>query len=334
MATTATQLPVPAHELFVEPNAQELPKLRGNYGRYFDPSTVGWMQPTTIDTPVKEIRHRFESDGYVWMKNVIPREDVLDMREHYFEHMSPTGILKPGTSPRDGIFNPDVDPLKHSGVGGSDLPEDILKVTKLTEAHAQPVYQAFLEHPQLRQFIRDFMGWEKEMMVVRNLLRHNVPNGLSTGVHYDKIFLRGGDAEFLTAWIPIGDVSAAGGGLTYLENSTKLGQSIEASFLEASKDFTPEERVTAFNKNMMRDGQLSHNLEEWGRDVMPEGRKWLVANYEAGDVVFHNPYFIHGALKNEDPKGRIRLGSDVRFYEEGADYDKRWMQIWAADDGL
>lgn len=85
--------------------------------------------------------------------------------------MSPTGILKPNTSPRDGIFNPANDPIAHSGVGGTDLPEDLFKVQKLTEAHALPVYQAFLAHPALRAFIREFMGWKKETMVMRNLLR-------------------------------------------------------------------------------------------------------------------------------------------------------------------
>lgn len=85
--------------------------------------------------------------------------------------MSTTGILKPGTSPRDGIFNADADPIAHNGVGGTDLPEDIRKVNKLTEAHTLPVYQAFLEHPNLRGFVREFMGWEKDVLLMRTLLR-------------------------------------------------------------------------------------------------------------------------------------------------------------------
>lgn len=51
------------------------------------------------------------------------------------------------------------------------------------------------------------MGWEKEILLRRTMLRHNIPGGLSTGVHYDKLFLRDGGAYFLTAWVPIGKSS-------------------------------------------------------------------------------------------------------------------------------
>ncbi|KAK4972543.1 hypothetical protein LTR66_011309 [Elasticomyces elasticus] len=334
MATSIQSAPVPAHELVYEP--KQLPKLRSNYGNYIDSTSVGWMRPTPIDTSVEEMRRRFDEDGYLFVKSVMPREDVLDMRQHYFEHLSPTGILKPGTSPRDGIFDPDEEPIAHNGVGGTDLPEDQERQNKLTTAHTSPIYLAFLEHPKLRSFVREFMGWQKDVLIRRTMLRHNVPNGLSTGIHYDRIFLRAGEADFLTAWVPIGDCSAEGGGLMYLEHSDDVGRAMEKDFTERAKDFTPEERISGFNQNMARDGQLSHNAEELGKTLYKDAKhRWLIADYEAGDVVFHNPYLIHGAAKNEDPLGRIRLSTDLRFYEEGAPLDERWMRsVWRPDDGL
>lgn len=188
-----------------------------------------------------------------------------------------------------------------------------------------------------------------------------MPQGLSTGFHYDRIFLRAGAAEFLTAWVPIGDVSVNGGGLTYLADSTALGLAMEADFMARAANFTDTERINAFNMNMMKDGQLSHDMEEMSRTFgqgvagLGDGErkgmvnetgngqgkerkcKWLIPSgegYEAGDVMFHNEYMIHGAAKNEDERGVIRLSSDVRFYEEGADYDKRWMRFWEPDDKL
>lgn len=82
MATVTAQQPVPAHQLSLD-NPQELPKLRSNHGKYLDPASIGAMRATPADTSIEEIRRRFNEDGYVWMKGVMPREDVLDMREQY-----------------------------------------------------------------------------------------------------------------------------------------------------------------------------------------------------------------------------------------------------------
>lgn len=171
MTTAVPFAPVPAHQLSFEPN--QLPKLRSNYGNHLEGSSVGWMRATPIETPLENLRKRFEIDGYVWVKNVMPREDVLDMRQAYFEHMESTGILKPGTSARDGIFDDRENPIAHNGVGGRDLPEAAERVNKLIEAHKHPMYLALLEHPKLRLFVRDFMGWEKDVLVKRTLLRYD-----------------------------------------------------------------------------------------------------------------------------------------------------------------
>ncbi|KAK3626082.1 hypothetical protein LTR22_023298 [Elasticomyces elasticus] len=320
MASATQSTAVPAHELVYKP--EQLPTLRSNYGAYLDQSSVGWLKETSATTSVEEMRTRFDADGYLFVKGLIPREDILDVRQSYFEHLTPTGILKPGTSPRDGIFATTEDPIVHNGVGGSDLPEDAKRQRLLESAHELDVYLAFLKHPEFRAFIRRFMDWDKDVILKRTLLRHNVPNGLSTGIHYDRIFLRSGE-DFLTAWVPLGDCTAQGGGLIYMEDSSDIGKAMEADFLKRAEHLTPEERISGFNQNMAKDGQLSHNVAELNANLSATysrstggRRRWLAANYEAGDVVFHSPYTIHGAVKNEDPLGRIRLGTDLRFYPE------------------
>lgn len=119
----------------------------------------------------------------------------------YFHQLSLTGILLPSTSPRDGIFDSAKDPLAHQGFGDDPRREtlDLLGI-----AHATPTYREFLAHPALRGFVRGLMGWSKEILLERAILRHNCPGSLSTGIHYDKLFLRAGEAESLTAWVPIG----------------------------------------------------------------------------------------------------------------------------------
>ena len=323
--------PQPAHTLAFPP--EPIPLQRTNYGSHIDPDTVGWLTPTTKDTPNEEIRHRYLRDGYVWMKDVIPKDDVLDMREHYFRSIAGLGLLSPYSSFREGIFNPAIDPLKSQGLGA--VPE---KETEhlFNPIHAAQEYHAFLAHPDLREWVRKLTGWEREVILKRGLIRHNVPGSrCPSGIHYDQLFLRGGDPVFTSAWIPLGDVAANGGGLMYLEDSCELGVEIENRFRERQdrEDMPLEQRVSAFNRHMGELGHLSHDAEAWARGD-GKGKRWLVANYEAGDVVFHSPWMIHASSRNEDAEGRIRLSSDVRFYEEGARVDARWTRNWFAGDGI
>jgi len=103
--------------------------------------------------------------------------------------MQDSGILEPDTLPRDGIFNSQHAPKDHMGSGSPDIGSRPELLAKIAGAHSMPEYLAFFKNAQLRGFVKSF-----------------------TGIHYDQIFLRGGNPrdEFLTAWVPLGDVAADG----------------------------------------------------------------------------------------------------------------------------
>ncbi|KAK3658296.1 hypothetical protein LTR22_008997 [Elasticomyces elasticus] len=320
-------------------------KLRANQGTVLQ-EKLGWLKATPSSASTVEIRQRLEEDGYVWIKGLLPQEDVLDMRRHFFSQFDGTGLLKPGTSYVDGIYNSDEDVSLHRGVGGGN-PAGEAELRHLTEAHTTKKYEDFTSHPQLRGMVRSVMGWEEEVMLQRTLLRHSVPGGDSTGIHYDRLFLRGGNAYFLTAWVPVGDVSSIGGGLYYLADSVSLGEAMETDYSERAKSFTEEEKISAFNQSMGSTGYLADHpdqfAEEHERVATKAGwssdrYKWLIGDFEAGDVVFHHPSVIHGSCGNDDPQGRIRLSTDLRFYNK-ADFDQgaadnRWTKYWHVDDKL
>lgn len=52
-----------------------------NNGDHLDYQKVGLMQPTAKDAPLEEMRQKMKETGYVFVKGLIPREDVLDVRE-------------------------------------------------------------------------------------------------------------------------------------------------------------------------------------------------------------------------------------------------------------
>ncbi|KAJ5357385.1 hypothetical protein N7541_004543 [Penicillium brevicompactum] len=313
-----------------------LPEGLGQNGGRISSEKIGFLRPTPKNLPVEQLRQRLKEDGYLFVKDVIPREDVLDARENYFKQYSETSLLEPGSSPRDGIFNSSSSPDLHKGIGGQGLPTNPVEHQILIDAHKEAEYRAFVEHPALTKFIRDLMGWKEHRILDRTMLRHNVPLGKGTGIHYDKLFLRGGEGFFLTAWVPIGDISVQGGGLCYLENSLPLGRAIEEDYTKRAEEFTPEQRISAFNVNMLDGGMISNSPQEFQAMHSAHGdHKWLVTKYEAGDVVFHDPYSIHASGRNEDPENRIRLSTDLRFYEkDDPGIDTRWYKLWCPGDGL
>ncbi|KAH8893978.1 hypothetical protein GQ53DRAFT_860091 [Thozetella sp. PMI_491] len=310
--------------------------LESNFGP-MDKDSIGYLQPTLASTPIEIMRERFERDGYLFVKGLLKKEDVLACRRAYFEHMAPSGLLRPGTDAVEGIFS-GADSRKYLPPGNlrrlfglKDDPQSDKYVELMISAHEAPFYLDFCQNTDLRAFITRFNGWERPHMLQRTMLRAFVPNSELTPVHFDQMYLRAGPPTSLTAWVPIGDVSLEGGGLMYLDGSTDIGRKTEEDFAAHAGNLTDEERVSAFNKNMNDGGFLSRDTVAYGREVQ---RKWLLAHYEAGDVIFHNPYMVHASCKNKDPEDKIRLATDLRFVDPEKPYDERWMKVYRPLDGL
>ncbi|HBT93814.1 MAG TPA: dehydrogenase, partial [Chitinophagaceae bacterium] len=93
----------------------------------------------------------------------------------------------------------------------------------------------------------------------------------------------------------------------------------------------PEERISAYNKNMTEGGWVGKDL---GAMAEKFNTRWLLADYEAGDMVIHSPYMIHAATDNVDAMGRIRLSTDIRYQSIREELDVRWENHWTLEDML
>ncbi|KAK5173636.1 uncharacterized protein LTR77_002317 [Saxophila tyrrhenica] len=330
------------------PHAQEpetghpnMPDFHVNDGQ-LEAHQISHLRPSTLDIPLDELQHRFETDGYLFVKQLLPRDVVLNTRESYFKFLDPTGVLKPGTKPIEGIFDQEKDRLAFPGIGagaagGNGHPGDHAAsfVDRALKAHYQDWYAEDLcKRPELKDFVAKLTGWgDNTTAFVRTLLRNNIPGNKAIGVHYDQIFLRYGEPISITAWVPIGDIAYDGGGLIYLENGHLLGTEEEARFTEkaTASGLSKEEAKSAFNQNMMSTGLLSEGPKEFAERF---GRKWLVAEYEAGDVVLHNPFAIHASTINHSEQGVIRLATDLRFVDSSRPWDTRWSKPYTLGDGV
>ena len=100
-----------------------------------------------------------------------------------------------------------------------------------------------------------------------------------------------------------------------------LGKEFEDDFTAKAKasGLSDEEAKSAFNKNMLESGVLTDGPAAFART---HKRRWLVSNYEAGDVVLHSSYMIHASTVNHDPNHVIRLATDLRFVDSSKPWDE------------
>ena len=281
------------------------------------PRRLGRLVASDPGEGVARLRQRFLADGYLWLKRFLPRSTVLDFRRYVFTAFADTGLLLPGSDPMRGIY--------------SGQPEGDAVKRRLMELVRSASYEAFCLSPELWRFMDEFLSG-MSYLHKRKLLRHTRPGeGRATPAHYDLVYLRGGTRRIVTAWIPIGDTPTEMGGLCYLEGSHAIGARMESEFQAESQDLAPEERVTAYNRHMKAGGWISDNLPEMAEQF---DSRWLIADYEAGDVMLHSPFMIHAATANDSREDQIRLSTDIRYQNVRDEIDARWSNHWSLDDML
>ncbi len=270
------------------------PLVSNGYTLEMTPERLGWLEPTDPDLPLEQLREKFRENGYLWLKGFFDRDIILNFRQHFF----------------DTIFS------------GTKTYFDILS------SHE---YEDLCTMPRLWNFYQEFMEGQPYLHK-RKLIRFNLPGeDHCTGGHYDLIYLRAGTDKLYTSWIPLGDIPVEMGGLIYLEGSGTLGRQLEAEFRVKNANLPPEERISAYNRNMREGGWISTNLVEMADRF---NSPWLIADYEAGDMVIHSPFMIHAATQNHDPLNRTRLSTDIRYQRVDDAIDQRWAKDWVPDDNL
>ena len=270
------------------------PLVSNGYTLEMTAERLGWLEPTDASLPLEQLREKYHQNGYLWLKRFFERDVILDFRNYFFET----------------IF---------SGA------KTFFEIVSSQE------YEAFCTMPRLWNFYREFLEGEPYLHK-RKIIRFTHPGeDHCTGGHYDLIYLRAGTDRLCTSWIPLGDIPVEMGGLLYLEHTDAVGRQMEAEFRVKNADLPPEERINAYNRNMRESGWVSTNLVDMADRFKSH---WLIADYEAGDMVIHSPYMIHAATQNQDPLDRMRLSTDIRFQRADDLVDQRWAKDWVPDDNL
>ncbi len=162
---------------------------------------VGLLRDSTdAADDVLELRRRFATDGYLYMKGFLDRDEVLGARASLTDGLAAAGVLDERFPAIDGVCKP--------GSGYVFKPE-------LTNNN--PAVQNLLYGQRLTDFYRAYFGEE---------IRHYdftwlraIGPGKGTNPHCDLPYMGRGTHSHMTCWVPYDDISFELGGLMVLEGS-------------------------------------------------------------------------------------------------------------------
>jgi len=245
-----------------------------------------------------ELERRLEQDGYLYLPGYLDRDEVLRARRDILEQLANLGALAPGSAPQDAVAAIDFPQL---GI--------LSDVARRTKALMDVLYG-----PRMVSFYERLFG-EAVRHYDFTWLRA-IPPGKGTKPHGDSVFMNRGTTRQLTAWVPLGDVDVALGGLVMLEGSHRL-----ADVRHDYGNLDVDTYCTNREEDQPRwDGFISDDPQTLRRDL---GLRWVTGDFAAGDLLTFTAYTLHTSLDNNTD--RVRISSDSRYQRASEPADPRWV---------
>jgi Phytanoyl-CoA dioxygenase (PhyH) len=244
---------------------------------------TGFPDSTPLLSDPEALRARGERDGFLFFKQLLPKEPLLEVRRQILEIVARNGWLKKGTKLMDGIGD-------IAAIARSDKADKALKYIGVgrqayIDIQSLEDFHLLAHHPRLLALYRTlFKG--PVLPHPRNIARVLLPapSFAPTPPHQDYIYIQGAHS-FWTCWFPLGDCPMSLGGLSLLRGSHR------EDVLKVAKA-----RGAGGFESLLCDMDYT----------------WFQDDYECGDVVTFPSHLVHKALPNRQ-KGRIRLSCDFRY---------------------
>lgn len=256
---------------------------------------------------VEELHRRFDSDGYLYIKGGLDRDEVLEARRSLTDGLAAAGVLDESYPKMEGVCKP--------GSGYVFKPE-------LTNNN--PAIQKLLYSGRLVDFYTKFFGEEIKHYDFTWL--RAIGPGKGTNPHCDLPYMGRGTHKHMTCWVPYGDISFQLGGLVVLEGSHKRMDLLENYVyrdVDAFCENKPKEVDKAKNGGWSFTGTLSHNPPAVRNKF---GGRWLTTEFEAGDFITFGMFLVHASLDNRS-ENRLRISSDSRYQKASEPIDERWVGV-------
>ena len=254
----------------------------------------------------EELRVRAAQDGYLFLRDALPKDLVLELRAQFLEICASYGWLEQGSDSQSGKADTAAVgriPAEEIGFCGVGIPRKAYEDVQRLE-----LFHALAHHPQLVSVFRVLLG--KEVLPhPRNIARIMLPTKSNppTPPHQDFIHIQG-TVDVWTCWVPIGDCPEDLGGLSVLRGSHKEG-------------LLPVQEADGA-------GNLEVVLCQWEDD-------WVSGPMAAGDILTFSSRTVHKARPNL-MDGTIRLSCDYRYQPVDGDIEEKSLlphcQVLGWDD--
>ncbi len=245
-----------------------------------------------LDDPLA-LKKRMYEDGYLLIRELHDKDEVLAARKVILEKLHSKGMLVPDAPLMDGIYNPDYPvPTSTGSMGNKNL-------TKL------PEFKTVVEGEPVMSFFEDFLGGEARTFDFK-WLRTAGP-GAGSHIHYDIVFMGRGTQDLYSCWTPFGDVSLDMGPIVFCLGSNRFDK-VRKTYGQSDVD------------RDLIEGHFSHKPLEV---IEKFGGYWATTSFFAGDVIIFSMFLMHASLVNTS--NRIRITADTRYQLASEPIDERWI---------
>lgn len=248
---------------------------------------------------VNELREEVRREGYLFLRNFVDLEKVAQARKELVETLSNQGVLDERHPPMDAVASP--------GAG-----KKVLSVQGLRSIHD------LVRSPAIMEMFSGVM--DGKARALDHVWGRIMGPGSSTPPHCDIVYMGRGTKNLYTCWIPLGDVPLIHGPLMILERSHTI-ESLRNGYCQMDIDLHDNWKKLRFRHfGFFRGGHYTKKPAAAQKEFR---RRWLSADFRAGDIIIFSAFSLHGTLDNRTRN--IRLSVDARYQLADDPADERWI---------
>jgi ectoine hydroxylase-related dioxygenase (phytanoyl-CoA dioxygenase family) len=241
-----------------------------------------------------QLRRMMREDGYLFLKQVAPREKLLRLRKDVLQLCADAGWVNMNASAAEAKWN---------GSGPFTEGEPPYMAVYKQMVHLES-FKAVPEDSALKQLMSSIIDGPA-LLHQRKIGRITFPSNVmqTTGAHQDFHYIRG-TPETYTMWLPVGDCPRELGGLAVLRGSHRAGH------------------IEHVNFSMKKYATSGLTEEQWPQG---EGIEWHTGDFQMGDALIFHSYTIHKAMPNLT-KDQLRISIDNRYQPENEEFEPGSMK--------